>query len=101
MQLIIMNKQQDISYFVSFCIEQYKNSMRLKKTNSGTPAQRNCIMIYTMTYNLHNLLIITPPTTSFHKIVGDKFLFYLLFEYATASFLRRNNIVLHLNQIYY
>ena len=26
-----MNKQQDISYFVSFCIEQYKNSMGLKK----------------------------------------------------------------------
>ena len=25
----IMNKQQDISYFVSFCIEQYKNSKHL------------------------------------------------------------------------
>lgn len=24
-----MNKQQDISYFVSFCIEQYKNSKHL------------------------------------------------------------------------
>ena len=65
MQLIIMNKQQDISYFVSFCIEQYKNSKHL----TGDEAMRQLDSYGVLDYladnyeTLHtHCLIFTDPT---------------------------------------